>query len=60
MAAQITRCAGASGTNVEYLLELAAGLRNLGISDPHVFELEALVLAIRPKARQAMSRHVRD
>jgi cation transport regulator ChaC len=45
MAAQIIRCAGPSGTNVDYLLELAEGLRNLGISDPHVFELEALVLA---------------
>ncbi len=45
IAAQINRCAGRSGTNVEYLLELARALRNLNISDPYVFDLEALVLA---------------
>ncbi len=45
IAAQINRCAGRSGTNVEYLLKLARALRNLNISDPHVFDLEALVLA---------------
>ena len=45
IAAQINRCAGRSGTNVEYLLELAHALRNLNISDPHVFDLEALVLS---------------
>ncbi len=45
IAAQINRCAGRSGTNVEYLLELARALRNLNISDPHVFDLEGLVLA---------------
>ena len=45
IAAHINRCAGRSGTNVDYLLELARELRHLDISDPHVFELEALVLA---------------
>ncbi len=45
MAEQINRCVGRSGTNVEYLLELARALRNLNISDPHVFKLETLVLA---------------
>jgi len=47
MVAQIKRCAGRSGTNVEYLLELAEALRNLRVSDPHVFALEALVLEQR-------------
>ena len=45
IAAQINRCVGRSGTNVEYLFELASALRHLNISDPHVFELETLVLA---------------
>ncbi len=43
--AHITRCSGRSGTNIDYLLDLANALRDLDISDPHVFELEALVLA---------------
>jgi cation transport regulator ChaC len=45
MAAQIRRCVGQSGTNTEYLLRLAHSLRELNIVDPHVFELEAQVLA---------------
>ena len=45
MAKQIRRSAGPSGANLEYLCELAAALRDLGIDDPHVFELERLVLA---------------
>jgi cation transport regulator ChaC len=45
---QINRCSGPSGTNVDYLLELADGLRSLHTSDPHVFELEALVLEKYP------------
>lgn len=32
---------GPSGTNLEYLLELAAALRALGVDDPHVYALEA-------------------
>jgi cation transport regulator ChaC len=43
IAAQIKRCAGPSGTNIDYLLELARTLRHHDISDPHVFELETLV-----------------
>ncbi len=45
IAAQINRCVGRSGTNVDYLLELARALRNLNIADPHVFDLETLVRA---------------
>ena len=45
MAAQIRRCQGPSGSNLEYLLELAIALRQLNVSDPHVFELESMVLA---------------
>lgn len=43
--AQVRRCAGASGTNTEYVVELAGALRALGADDPHVFELEARLLA---------------
>jgi cation transport protein ChaC len=43
MVTQIKRCAGRSGRNVDYLLELARSLRSLEVTDPHVFELEALV-----------------
>ena len=44
MVTQIKRCAGPSGTNVEYVVRLARALRELGESDPHVFELERRVL----------------
>ena len=43
MAAQINRCSGPSGTNRDYLLQLASALRELGASDLHIFELESLV-----------------
>jgi cation transport regulator ChaC len=46
IAAQIHRCAGPSGRNVDYLLELARSLREHDIHDPHVFELEAKVAAL--------------
>ena len=45
MAAQIRRCAGPSGRNADYLLELATALRTLEIEDPHVFELEDALLS---------------
>lgn len=44
MAWQIRRSAGPSGRNLDYLLELARALRELGAEDAHVFELEAAVL----------------
>ncbi len=44
MAAQISRCSGPSGNNRDYVLKLARALRELGASDPHVFELEELLL----------------
>ena len=47
IAAHISRSSGPSGTNLDYLLELARTLRQLDISDQHVFELETLVLEIQ-------------
>ena len=43
MARQIAGSHGPSGSNAEYLLELATALRALGASDAHVFELEQAV-----------------
>ena len=47
MAAQINRCAGPSGANRDYVLELARALRGMGCEDSHVFEIEAAVLAAK-------------
>ena len=47
IAAQINRCAGPSGTNRDYALELAQALRGLGARDMHVFEIERRLLAQR-------------
>jgi glutathione-specific gamma-glutamylcyclotransferase len=44
MAQQINRCVGPSGSNRDYMINLARALRELGADDPHVFELEQLVL----------------
>jgi cation transport protein ChaC len=44
VAAHIARSSGPSGSNRDYVLALAAALRELGDSDPHVQELEELLL----------------
>lgn len=44
MIEQILRCVGPSGTNVDYVLELARALRALRIDDPHLFEIEARLM----------------
>lgn len=41
IAAQIARSAGPSGPNSDYLLHLAAALRDMGKEDAHVFAIEA-------------------
>ena len=40
IARQICAAQGPSGTNREYLIELAKSLREMGLEDPHVFEIE--------------------
>jgi cation transport regulator ChaC len=45
MAAHIARAHGPSGSNRDYLLDLAAALREIGGEDPHVTDLERRVLA---------------
>ena len=45
MVTQIRRSSGPSGTNIDYLLDLATALRELEIDDPHVFRLEWLALS---------------
>lgn len=47
MAEQINRCSGPSGSNRDYVLQLARALRRLGYDDTHVFELESRVLGIK-------------
>lgn len=44
MAEQINRCAGPSGSNRDYVLQLARALRGMGVVDRHVFEIEDQVL----------------
>jgi len=45
VAAHIAAAHGPSGSNRDYLLRLADALRELGERDPHVLELESLLLA---------------
>ena len=45
IAQQIRKAIGASGPNSEYVCRLADKLRELGLDDPHVFALEARLLA---------------
>jgi cation transport regulator ChaC len=40
---QILLAQGPSGSNREYLKNLASSLRSLGVSDPHVFSIESKV-----------------
>jgi cation transport regulator ChaC len=53
MARHIARAAGPSGANLEYLVRLASFLREQGVRDEHVFELERLACAHAP----ATARH---
>jgi len=46
IARRIAASRGPSGANRDYLLELAAALRELGVDDPHVFTLERELLAL--------------
>ena len=50
MVEQIRRSTGPSGANIDYLLDLAAALRELDIEDSHVFRLERMALS-RPRPR---------
>lgn len=43
IAAQVRASAGPSGHNTEYVLRLAAAIRELGADDPHVFGIERLL-----------------
>ncbi len=43
MVEQILRCKGESGSNLDYVLELARALRRFRIEDRHVFEIERLL-----------------
>ena len=45
MVEQILRCKGDSGSNTDYVLELARVLRRFQIEDRHVFEIERLLRA---------------
>ncbi|MCP4981652.1 MAG: gamma-glutamylcyclotransferase [Gammaproteobacteria bacterium] len=44
IAQHICRAEGASGANSDYLLDLARALRELGLEDRHVFDIEAHIL----------------
>jgi len=44
LAAHIDESSGPSGSNRDYVLALASALRELGDPDPHVLELESLLL----------------
>ena len=51
IAQQIFRAKGPSGPNAEYLIELAEGLRAIGVSDEHVFSLEQQVRLLETAVR---------
>ncbi len=48
IARQIARARGPSGSNREYLLRLAASLREFGVHDPHVAALERALERLSP------------
>lgn len=52
MAFQIAYAHGPSGSNAEYLLNLAASLRHLNLHDTHIFELERHVHALLRSKRK--------
>ncbi len=45
LAAHIARSFGPSGSNKDYLMQLAEALRQLGAHDPHIYALEALLVS---------------
>ena len=52
LAQHIHRSHGPSGSNADYLLQLAEALRVLGEEDQHVFELESALLRVRREEEQ--------
>jgi len=46
IAKQMNRCVGPSGSNREYVVELARALRGMGVLDGHVAEVEGWVLGL--------------
>jgi cation transport protein ChaC len=46
IARHIRSASGPSGSNRDYLLRLAVALRDLGLEDPHVFEIETQILQL--------------
>ena len=55
IARHICGAQGPSGTNSDYLLELAVALRELGLQDDHVFEIESHILEIEGLATPSSS-----
>ena len=51
IACHIAASAGPSGSNRDYLLQLAAALRELGADDPHVFDIERHLLGLIDQER---------
>ena len=58
IAEQVQRSRGQSGPNSEYVLELADALAELGVEDPHVREIAALLGAALPGPSRSGARSV--